>query len=130
MTVQELLDFHNQELTMDELTEMQEQDVESSGPVQSEDGMTVPIGRRCTHYSAITDDKLVTLTSLGKMWTPQQKVQCVLWLTEFKSVMWAVGSLVVRASDSRPEGLGLPPNTLRVHTEYVLVNQWVRSLVD
>ncbi|GFY15482.1 uncharacterized protein TNCV_1572931 [Trichonephila clavipes] len=34
----------------------------------------------------------------------------------------AVGSLVVRASDSRPEGLGsMPPNTLRVHTEYVLV---------
>ncbi|GFW57390.1 hypothetical protein TNCV_543041 [Trichonephila clavipes] len=23
----------------------------------------------------------------------------------------------------------MPPNTLRVHTEYVLVNQWVRSLV-
>ncbi|GFV05083.1 hypothetical protein TNCV_222981 [Trichonephila clavipes] len=33
-----------------------------------------------------------------------------------------VGRLVVRASDSRPEGLGsMPPNTLRVHTEYVLV---------
>ncbi|GFV53654.1 uncharacterized protein TNCV_1042611 [Trichonephila clavipes] len=36
--------------------------------------------------------------------------------------MGAVGSIVVRASDSRPEGLGsMPPNTLRVHTEYVLV---------
>ncbi|GFW28416.1 uncharacterized protein TNCV_4640811 [Trichonephila clavipes] len=35
----------------------------------------------------------------------------------------AVGSLVIRASDSRPEGLGsMPPNTLRVHTEYVVVN--------
>ncbi|GFX75216.1 hypothetical protein TNCV_3171431 [Trichonephila clavipes] len=34
----------------------------------------------------------------------------------------AMGSLVVRASDSRPEDLGsMPPNTLRVHTEYVLV---------
>ncbi|GFV41778.1 uncharacterized protein TNCV_3629291 [Trichonephila clavipes] len=33
-----------------------------------------------------------------------------------------MGSLVVRASDSRPEDLGsMPPNTLRVHTEYVLV---------
>ncbi|GFV91166.1 hypothetical protein TNCV_896871 [Trichonephila clavipes] len=34
--------------------------------------------------------------------------------------MWSrtVGSLVVRASDSRPEGLGsMPPNTLRVHTD-------------
>ncbi|GFW82511.1 hypothetical protein TNCV_1794041 [Trichonephila clavipes] len=36
------------------------------------------------HYSA--DNKLVTLISLAKMWMPQQKVQCVLWLTEFKSV--------------------------------------------
>ncbi|GFX50775.1 general transcription factor II-I repeat domain-containing protein 2 [Trichonephila clavipes] len=34
----------------------------------------------------------------------------------------AVGSLVVTASDSRPERLGsMPPNILRVHTEYVLV---------
>ncbi|GFX10224.1 uncharacterized protein TNCV_1866221 [Trichonephila clavipes] len=35
-----------------------------------------------------------------------------------------MGNLVVRASDSRPEGLGsipVPPNTLRVHMEYVLV---------
>ncbi|GFV81591.1 potassium voltage-gated channel protein Shaw [Trichonephila clavipes] len=33
-----------------------------------------------------------------------------------------MGSLVVRASDSRPEGLGtMPPNTLRVYTEYGLV---------
>ncbi|GFV38236.1 hypothetical protein TNCV_4792221 [Trichonephila clavipes] len=38
--------------------------------------------------------------------------------------MRAVGSLVIRASDSRPEGLGsmpVPPNTLQEHTEYVLV---------
>ncbi|GFS76152.1 uncharacterized protein TNCV_4667261 [Trichonephila clavipes] len=34
----------------------------------------------------------------------------------------AMGSLVLRASDSRPEGLGsMPPNTRRVHTENVLV---------
>ncbi|GFY15930.1 uncharacterized protein TNCV_1285751 [Trichonephila clavipes] len=34
---------------------------------------------------------------------------------------WAV-SLVVRASDFRPEGLGsMPPNTLRVHMEYMLI---------
>ncbi|GFU76915.1 hypothetical protein TNCV_4520711 [Trichonephila clavipes] len=44
--VQELLDFHNQELTMDELIEMheQKQDIEkfeSLNPVQSEDRMTV-----------------------------------------------------------------------------------------
>ncbi|GFT73040.1 hypothetical protein TNCV_1977271 [Trichonephila clavipes] len=35
-----------------------------------------------------------------------------------------MGSLVVRASDSRPEGLCLMPdatNPLRVHTEYVFV---------
>ncbi|GFX34675.1 uncharacterized protein TNCV_540251, partial [Trichonephila clavipes] len=47
-------------------------------------------------------------------------------------IVGAVGSLVVRASDSRPEGLSLMPRYtkhLPVHTEYVLVNQWVRSLV-
>ncbi|GFU12749.1 hypothetical protein TNCV_54811 [Trichonephila clavipes] len=33
-----------------------------------------------------------------------------------------MGRLVFGASDSRPEGLGLmPPNTLRVNTEYALV---------
>ncbi|GFV19524.1 uncharacterized protein TNCV_3664561 [Trichonephila clavipes] len=33
-----------------------------------------------------------------------------------------MGSLMVRATDSRPEGLGsMPLNTLRVHTENVLV---------
>ncbi|GFU65643.1 uncharacterized protein TNCV_635661 [Trichonephila clavipes] len=51
----------------------------------------------------------------------------------------AVGSLMVTASDSRPEGLGSmpgPPNTLRVHTEYVLVKSegpkvlWAESLVQ
>ncbi|GFW98486.1 hypothetical protein TNCV_3791171 [Trichonephila clavipes] len=47
------------------------------------------------------------------------------WSTEFLAspkalrTKRAVGSLVVRASDSRPEGLG--SNTLRLHTEYVLV---------
>ncbi|GFY28138.1 hypothetical protein TNCV_4394721 [Trichonephila clavipes] len=44
------------------------------------------------------------------------------WRCERKDGVSAVGSPVVRASDSRPEGLGsVPPNTLRVHTEYVLV---------
>ncbi|GFX12805.1 hypothetical protein TNCV_1975431 [Trichonephila clavipes] len=36
----------------------------------------------------------------------------------------AVGSLVFRAPDSGPEGLGsrpVPPNTFRVHTDYLLV---------
>ncbi|GFY29207.1 uncharacterized protein TNCV_4723351 [Trichonephila clavipes] len=43
---------------------------------------------------------------------------CVLYNINDK----ALGSLVVRASNSRPEGLGsMPPNTLRVHSEYVLV---------
>ncbi|GFV48595.1 uncharacterized protein TNCV_5068801 [Trichonephila clavipes] len=51
----------------------------------------------------------------------------------------AVGSLVVRAPNSRQEGLGLmpvPPNTLRVHTEYVLVKSvgskvlWAESRVQ
>ncbi|GFV16318.1 uncharacterized protein TNCV_999991 [Trichonephila clavipes] len=37
---------------------------------------------------------------------------------------WAVVSLVITALDSGPEDLGstpVPPNTLRVHTEYALV---------
>ncbi|GFX43602.1 hypothetical protein TNCV_510511 [Trichonephila clavipes] len=38
---------------------------------------------------ADSDDKLVALTSLVKMWTLQQKAQCVFWLTEFNSVMCA-----------------------------------------
>ncbi|PRD22138.1 UNVERIFIED_CONTAM: hypothetical protein NCL1_49928 [Trichonephila clavipes] len=51
----------------------------------------------------------------------------------------AVDSLVVRASDSRPEGLGskpMPPNILRVHTEYVLIKSvgpkvlWAESPVQ
>ncbi|GFW92492.1 uncharacterized protein TNCV_518091 [Trichonephila clavipes] len=51
----------------------------------------------------------------------------------------AVSSLVVRALDSRLEGLGsmpVPPNTLREHTEYVLVKSvcpkvlWAESRVQ
>ncbi|GFV51902.1 uncharacterized protein TNCV_1322551 [Trichonephila clavipes] len=45
-----------------------------------------PIGRTCAHYLAVADDKLVTLISSVKMRTPQQKAQCVLWLSEFRSV--------------------------------------------
>ncbi|GFW39068.1 uncharacterized protein TNCV_1830601 [Trichonephila clavipes] len=48
-----------------------------------------------------------------------------------------MGSLVVRASDFRPEGLGsMPPNTLRVHTENVIVKSvgpkvlWAESRVE
>ncbi|GFX45455.1 hypothetical protein TNCV_2739921 [Trichonephila clavipes] len=36
--------------------------------------------------ACIAEDKRVTLTSLVKFWTPQQKVQCVLLLTKFKLV--------------------------------------------
>ncbi|GFX62338.1 uncharacterized protein TNCV_407331 [Trichonephila clavipes] len=51
--------------------------------------------------------------------------------------MWAVGSLVFRASDSRSEGLGsMPDNTLRVPTENGLVKSvgpkdlWAESRVQ
>ncbi|GFV35822.1 uncharacterized protein TNCV_914121 [Trichonephila clavipes] len=43
-----------------------------------------------------------------------------------------VGSLVVRASDSVPEGLGsmpVPPNILRVHTEYMFVKSVVPKVL-
>ncbi|GFT66648.1 uncharacterized protein TNCV_4803411 [Trichonephila clavipes] len=51
----------------------------------------------------------------------------------------SVGSLVVRAPDSGPEGLGpipVVPNSLRVHTEYMLVKSvglkvlWAESRVQ
>ncbi|GFW19125.1 hypothetical protein TNCV_254521 [Trichonephila clavipes] len=35
-----------------------------------------PTDHTCSHLSAIAEDKFVTLTSLVKMWTPQQKLQC------------------------------------------------------
>ncbi|GFW44449.1 hypothetical protein TNCV_1748781 [Trichonephila clavipes] len=48
-----------------------------------------------------------------------------------------VSSLMVRSSDSRLEALGsMPPNTLRVHTEYVFVKSmdpkvlWAKSRVQ
>ncbi|GFV51856.1 uncharacterized protein TNCV_1322111 [Trichonephila clavipes] len=44
--------------------------------------------------------------------------------TSASKIKRAVGNLVVRASDSGTESLGsmpVPPNALRVHTEYVLV---------
>ncbi|GFW21143.1 uncharacterized protein TNCV_2703811 [Trichonephila clavipes] len=44
------------------------------------------IDRPYAHNSAIADDTLYTLTSLVKIRTQQQKVQCVLRLTEFKTV--------------------------------------------
>ncbi|GFT54754.1 uncharacterized protein TNCV_5001271 [Trichonephila clavipes] len=53
--------------------------------------------------------------------------------------MEAVGNLEVRAPDSGPEGLGpmpVPPNTLRVHTENLIVKSvgpkvlWAESRVQ
>ncbi|GFW58812.1 hypothetical protein TNCV_4046511 [Trichonephila clavipes] len=42
-----------------------------------------PIDRKCTHYSAIADDKLVTIISSVKMREPLQEVRCVLRLRNF-----------------------------------------------
>ncbi|GFY32146.1 hypothetical protein TNCV_3556541 [Trichonephila clavipes] len=47
----------------------------------------------------------------------------------FTSILWAVGSLVVRASDSRPEGLGPMPDATEHPPSTCSLNQWVRSLV-
>ncbi|GFS77605.1 uncharacterized protein TNCV_819251, partial [Trichonephila clavipes] len=41
----------------------------------------------------------------------------------------AVGSLVVRASDSRPEGLGSMPDATKHPPSTCSLNQWVRSPV-
>ncbi|GFY00170.1 uncharacterized protein TNCV_2835271 [Trichonephila clavipes] len=48
---------------------------------------------RTMYYSAVAEDKIITLTSLVKMWMSKQMVQCVLCLTELKpftGVQWRV----------------------------------------
>ncbi|GFV55421.1 uncharacterized protein TNCV_2463111 [Trichonephila clavipes] len=62
--------------------------------------------------------------SLCELYAQRQTATVARSIYIFVSVLWAVGSLVVRAADSRLEGLGsipVPPNTLRVHTEYMFV---------
>ncbi|GFT50606.1 hypothetical protein TNCV_551921 [Trichonephila clavipes] len=49
-----------------------------------------------------------------------------IFLYEFRG---AVGSLVVRASDSRPEGLGSMPDASEYTRSTCSLSQWVRSLV-
>ncbi|GFT88291.1 transposable element Tcb1 transposase [Trichonephila clavipes] len=47
---------------------------------------------------------------------------CWIMLCKSFKAHFRVGNLVVRVTDCRPEGLGsMSPNTLQVHTEYVLV---------
>ncbi|GFU11945.1 uncharacterized protein TNCV_1484101 [Trichonephila clavipes] len=75
-----------------------------------------PIGCTCAHYSAVSDDKLVLLISLVKMWMPLQKVQCVLWLTEFKSVTRVQPRV-------RTEWNVDPPTSNSIH-------QWERTLKE
>ncbi|GFY00467.1 uncharacterized protein TNCV_1665061 [Trichonephila clavipes] len=105
---------------MDELIEMQKQgqdieELESFDPVQSEDRMTV--GK-------------LTRRNLDKWLQISENIN---------SNKEPVGSLVVKALDSRPDSLGsmpVPPNTLRVHMEYVLVKSvdtkvlWAESRVQ
>ncbi|GFT95982.1 hypothetical protein TNCV_312841 [Trichonephila clavipes] len=50
--------------------------------------------------------------------------------TTYLIIRLAVGSLVVRASDSRSEGLGSRPDATKQYTRSTCsLNQWVRSLV-
>ncbi|GFW45111.1 uncharacterized protein TNCV_716131 [Trichonephila clavipes] len=60
-------------------------------------------------------------------------------MTFVSTLLKAGGSLVVKASDSQPDGLGsmpVPPNTLQVHAEYVFVKTvgqkvlWAESRVQ
>ncbi|GFW07789.1 uncharacterized protein TNCV_3919221 [Trichonephila clavipes] len=76
------------------------------------------------------------INSAAKKWLPMYFLKFTYRPREKLMVM---GSLVDRASDSRPEGLGsmpLPPNTFQVHTEYVLVKSlgpkvlWAESRVQ
>ncbi|GFV31282.1 uncharacterized protein TNCV_1640341 [Trichonephila clavipes] len=71
-----------------------------------------PIGHTCVHYSAIADDPFFTIISLAKIWTPQQMVQGVLRLTEFKSVPRVQRRV-------RTDGNVDPPTTKSIH-------QWER----
>ncbi|GFU30494.1 uncharacterized protein TNCV_1687511 [Trichonephila clavipes] len=80
---------------------------------------------------------MATGSYMTPIYSRSQRTKLYIRLLYF--IPWAVGSLVVRASDFRPEGLGsmpVPPNTLRVHTEYVLVKSvgpkvlWVESRVQ
>ncbi|GFX52493.1 DUF4817 domain-containing protein [Trichonephila clavipes] len=66
-----------------------ESEVNNAAPVLTSSKKSIIKSRRTyldAHSSGEVDDKLVTPTSLVKMSTPHQKVQCVLWLTEIKSV--------------------------------------------
>ncbi|GFU06509.1 hypothetical protein TNCV_4193571 [Trichonephila clavipes] len=56
-----------------------------------------------------TDGAIVKSVDLNETAAPRR--QKILWLVT--STRWAVGSLVVRASDSRPEGLGLMPDATK-----------------
>ncbi|GFU63941.1 uncharacterized protein TNCV_1939661 [Trichonephila clavipes] len=71
------------------------------------------IGHMCANFSAIADDKLVTLTSLVKMWKPQQKGHCVLWLTEFQ----AVTRVLRRIRTEWHAVLGLPNRLINTPTK-------------
>ncbi|GFT00029.1 uncharacterized protein TNCV_420561 [Trichonephila clavipes] len=78
-----------------------------------------------------TSSPLTSLTRAGVLTECGRSTAC--------NAVGAVGSLVVRAPDSEPEGLGsmpVPQNTLRVHTEYVVVKSvgpkvlWAESRVQ
>ncbi|GFU71361.1 hypothetical protein TNCV_895491 [Trichonephila clavipes] len=70
--------------------------------------------------------KLVTNSShvISKIFLNRESVKPILCIIVLIRIMWTVGRLVDRALDSGLEGPGstpVPPNTLRVQTEYVLV---------
>ncbi|GFW42145.1 uncharacterized protein TNCV_1206011 [Trichonephila clavipes] len=72
-----------------------------------------PIGRKWANYSAIEDDKLVPVILFVKMWTLQQKVQCALWLSEFKSVTRVQRRVLTGWNDV----IGLPNSLTRTPTK-------------
>ncbi|GFV92166.1 transposable element Tcb1 transposase [Trichonephila clavipes] len=73
--------------------------------------------------TAASPDQLWRRVEASWSSVPQEDIQS-LFESMPRRVAEAVGSLVVRAPGSGPEGLGsmpVSPNTLRVHTEYLLV---------
>ncbi|GFW21488.1 uncharacterized protein LOC103524116 [Trichonephila clavipes] len=69
-------------------------------------------------WSTLLTSPICVLCDTGQDMTAAHLDEC----SALNDLNCIIKSLGLRASDSRPEGLGsMPPNTFRVHTEYVLI---------
>ncbi|GFX24128.1 uncharacterized protein TNCV_2436211 [Trichonephila clavipes] len=91
----------------------------------------------CLQEKQLTQTTISDFYSTICVWINDQIHCAVLIIFTYIISVKAVGNLVVRALDSRQKGLGsMPQNTLRVHTECVLVKSvgpkvlWTESRVQ